>query len=507
MDSLVEIATDLCANLATTERYDRLVRAVHHVFPCDACALLRLDDQGNLIPVATAGLVPEVTGSTFVPAEHPRLDALLRATGPVRFEDSDLPDPFDGLLAAEPDALAHVHACMGAPLVVTDEVVGLLTLDALDSRAFDAIPDDAVATFAALAAAAMRTAALVDTLENNARQQGMIAQQLVRDAYQSRGEMVGHSQAAHQLKDEIRRVAKTDLCVLIEGETGTGKELVAQGIHTASTRADRPLIRVNCAALPESIADSELFGHRRGSFTGAIGDRAGRFEVADGGTVFLDEIGELPMSIQAKLLRVVQSGEVQRVGSDQVTTVDVRIIAATNRDLEEEVAQGRFRADLFHRLREYPIEVPPLRTREGDIPLLAGWFIDRARLRLGVRNRIRLTDEARDALEDYGWPGNVRELKHVVTRAVLRASENADDGRILIGRAMLGLNRRPETPRWDVTVPFEGGYRDRMDAFAKQLVKRELEESNGNWATAARALQIDRGNLHRLARRLGIKKH
>jgi anaerobic nitric oxide reductase transcription regulator len=189
--------------------------------------------------------------------------------------------------------------------------------------------------------------------------------------------------------EEVELAACSDLAVLITGETGTGKEVVARAIHVRSTRADRPLIYVNCAALPESVAESELFGHVRGAFTGAFENRAGKFEVADRGTLFLDEIGELPLSIQAKLLRTLQTGEIQRVATDSVLRVDVRIIAATNRDLPTEIENGRFRPDLFHRLSVFPIHVPPLRDRRDDILLLAGFFLDEARIRLGLRAALR----------------------------------------------------------------------------------------------------------------------
>jgi len=305
--------------------------------------LLRLD-QTSLVPLAAHGLVPETMARSFVISEHPRLAQILQQDGPCRFDGSPLPDPFDGLIASDPHALSRVHACMGRRLQVEGTTIGALVVDALDPQAFDAIDDDLVDTIAALAAAAIRTASLVAAFERDAARSELITRHLVRDAEVGRGEILGTSVAVRTLREEIALSAHTDLAVLITGETGVGKELVAGAIHAGSARSDRPLIHVNCAALPESIAESELFGHVRGSFTGAVEHRAGKFEVADGGTLFLDEIGELPLAIQPKLLRVLQSGEIQRVGSDRAIIVDVRVIAATNRDLAAEVASGRFRA-------------------------------------------------------------------------------------------------------------------------------------------------------------------
>ncbi len=268
-----------------------------------------------------------------------------------------------------------MHACLGCRLTEGTQVVGALTADALNPHAFDMLDPRVLATLGALAGAAMRTTGLIETLERMAERRGQVARELQRSAgLSSGGQFLGASQATRRLLDEIHLVARSDLAVLITGETGVGKELVARQIHDTSPRRDEALIQVNCAALPESIAESELFGHVAGAFTGASRDRAGKFEIADGGTLFLDEIGELPLSLQPKLLRAIQHGEIQRVGSDRALRVDVRILAATNRNLEAEVAAGRFRADLYHRLAVYPIQVPPLRERRPDIPLLAAHF-------------------------------------------------------------------------------------------------------------------------------------
>ena len=234
------------------------------------------------------------------------------------------------------------------------------------------------------------------------------------------GELVGQSAALRQISSQIDLVAPTDASVLILGETGTGKELVAHEIHHRSARKDGPMVRVNCASIPRDLFESELFGHLRGSFTGAAKDRAGRFETAEGGTIFLDEVGEIPLDIQSKLLRVLQEKRYERVGDDRTRRADVRIVAATNRDLKQAAVAGRFRDDLFYRLNVFPVQVAPLRERREDIPLLAQHFINLSVKEMGCA-KPRLTRAGMVQLQDYNWPGNIRELRNVVERAVILA--------------------------------------------------------------------------------------
>lgn len=234
-------------------------------------------------------------------------------------------------------------------------------------------------------------------------------------------DIVGSSPALRTVLDHVRIVAPTGATVLIEGETGTGKELIAHAIHIHSERRNRPFVKVNCAAIPADLLESELFGHERGAFTGALAQRIGRFEAAHGGTLFLDEIGEMPLLLQTKLLRVLQEQEFERVGGNRTIHVDVRMVAATNRDLKAMVEENRFRADLYYRLAVFPLTVPPLRERAEDIPLLARYFVEKHARRMG-RNIQRIPTQALEALTNYDWPGNIRELQNVIERSVVLSS-------------------------------------------------------------------------------------
>ncbi len=508
LDSLHAIAVDLNQSLLANDRYQRLLTAIDKVAPSDASCLLRLEGE-EMVPLAARGLVPEALGIRYRLGDHPRLAIIAAAEKPVRFaKDSSLSDPFDGLVEGNALEVNHIHACLGCPLRVDGKLIGILTLDALNPEAFLTLEDLFLQTLAALAGAAMRTAALIDSLSEQARREGMVATELMKSSFRGANqEMLGTSAAMERLRSEIKLVASTDYAVLITGETGSGKELVAAAIHEFSQRPRAPFIRVNCAALPESLAESELFGHKRGAFSGADNDREGKFVVADGGTLFLDEIGELPLPLQAKLLRALQDGEIQRVGEDRQRKVDVRLVTATNRDLESEVAAGRFREDLYHRLAVYPIVVPALRERASDIPLLIGHFCERIRRRHGLQE-VRIAPELRDRLQRANWPGNVRELENTIGRLVLRASGTLAAGtKVFVhDSSTLALESqvRPGSNP-DANPEVRTGLRESVRDFERRLILRAVESNEGNWAAAARSLKIDRSNLYNLAKRLGLR--
>ncbi|MBI5504058.1 MAG: sigma 54-interacting transcriptional regulator [Deltaproteobacteria bacterium] len=328
-----------------------------------------------------------------------------------------------------------IRSFAGHPLVFRGEVLGVL---AVFCRA--GIGPERFAQlrgFAAQAAVAIANARAFDELAR-LREQLELERDYLREevrAARAHGAIVGSSPALRAALEQIELVAPTDANVLVLGESGTGKELVAQAIHERSARAAAPLVRVNCAAVPRELFESEFFGHARGAFTGAVRDRAGRFELAQGGTLFLDEVGEIPLELQGKLLRVLQEGTFERVGEDRTRRANVRVVAATNRDLRRQVDAGRFREDLYYRLAVFPIELPPLRERPGDVGALAAHFLALNERKLGKKG-LRLTNRDVQALERYAWPGNVRELASVIERATILAR----DGRLTIDAVLARAN-------------------------------------------------------------------
>ena len=520
------LLADLSTDLPQAVRLQRLVDHLRARFHCGAVALLQLE-QDHLRPVAVDGLVREALGRRFAVSQHPRLAAILARREVTCFDhDSTLPDPYDGLLDTLVGEPLPVHDCMGVSLEVDGQPWGVLTLDALQTGTFGEAARAALADCKVLVEAAVRISRLereVQALRSAPHTRGAEDERTTR-AGEGDMEIVGQSEPLLRLLHELEVVAGSDLPVLLLGETGVGKELFARLLHRQSPRAARPLVHVNCAALPESLAESELFGHVRGAFSGAVTDRPGRFEAAEGGTLFLDEVGELPLAVQAKLLRTLQNGEIQRLGADRPRRVDVRVVAATNRNLREQVAAGDFRADLYHRLSVYPVPIPPLRERGNDVLLIAGRFLELNRARLGLRS-LRLSASAQEALRRYPWPGNIRELEHVISRAALKAlSRGVSRTDIVTLEPVLldldahaasaapapldasALAQATEPPATASTTDTAGSpLRDAVDACQRHAITQALARHQGNWAQAARALEVDASNLHKLARRLGLK--
>ncbi|MCU1230545.1 MAG: Fis family transcriptional regulator [Acidobacteria bacterium] len=307
--------------------------------------------------------------------------------------------------------------------------------------------------------------------------------------------LIGESDVMKKLDQQVRSAAPSNSRVLITGENGSGKEIVARNLHRLSHRAEQPFIDVNCAAIPEELIESELFGHRKGAFTGAIDERKGKFELADGGTLFLDEIGDMSLKTQAKVLRVLQEQTFQKVGGQQTITVDVRVIAATNKDLEAEIGGGSFRSDLYYRLNVIPIEVPPLRTRGNDIVLLAEYFLRRFAAESGAPRK-KLSAGAATKLRAYHWPGNVRELRNVIERlAILLPGETIEAEDIQLGT------------RAEAVAPIAANLtlKEARDEFEKQYILARLKELAGNVSRTADALGVERSNLYRKLHAYGIR--
>ena len=334
------------------------------------------------------------------------------------------------------------------------------------------------------------------------------------------GGLIGRSAAMHMLFDLVRGVADVDSTVLVRGETGVGKELVARALHFEGTRRDKPFVKVNCSALPETLLESELFGHEKGAFTDARQQRIGKFELANGGTIFLDEIGDLSPTTQVKLLNVLQDREFERIGGNQRIRLNIRLVSATNRDLESLIRAGRFRLDLYYRLNVVPITILPLRERPEDIPLLCAHFLDKIGGRLG-KGEHTLTDEAMSLLIMHAWPGNVRELENAIERAIL-----ATPGTSILPEALSFLGRTletpqalsgpslpmpegflPEKPAPSNVIPPPGPLKSAVREFERAFIERTLQASHGQVIRAARLLKIDRTTLWKKAKDLGIDMH
>ena len=489
------------------ERLQNLLRKLKTHFACEAVCLLKYEGSA-LQPVVIEGLARETLGRRFRIDQHPRLAGILEHRQPRHYPlDSPLPDPYDGLIDNHLGEPLPVHDCMGVALFLDGQCWGALTLDALANNVFTAAAEEELEQAAQVVELAIRLARLEE--ENRRLRAGHCLTAMAPEIPPDDGRIIGRSPQMQELLHEIDIVAESDLPILLLGETGVGKELFARRIHHASRRQQAALVHINCAALPESLAESELFGHVKGAFSGASEGRSGRIEAAEGGTLFLDEVGELPLSVQAKLLRTLQNGEIQRLGADRTHKVDVRIVAATNRQLHEHVRQGHFRADLYHRLSVYPVHIPPLRERASDVLLLAGNFLEINRSRLGLRG-LRLAPAAETALLAYAWPGNIRELEHVISRAALRAlSRGAERTKIVTLEAShLDLDLQPATPgapELPRPAASELPLKTALDNYQRQLVRQTLEQNQGNWAATARQLGIDTSNLHKLSRRLGLK--
>jgi len=514
---LLGLAIDLTRSLTNSDRFDRLLDTIRSTIRCDAVVLLARQNT-ELRPLAQHGLTPDSLGRRFHIEDHPRFAEICASKYPIRFPTgSPLPDPYDGIMLTHAGELP-IHACMGLPLHSDNQLIGVLTLDSMSPNIFDNIPQRTLEIISLMSAAALKTAIMLEQLEDLSQHRQQVVVELTLEALnKDGGELIGQSAAMQKLKQDITIVAPSDFSVLIEGETGVGKELVARTIHRQSSRAHGPLVYVNCAAIPENLIESELFGHIKGAFTGADNTRAGKFSLADKGTIFLDEIGELPLAAQSKLLRALQSQEIQPVGQDTVTTIDTRVLAATNRVLKTEVAAGRFRADLYHRLSVYPIHIPPLRQRSNDIPILAGHFCETLRRKMGLQH-LTLEIAALDRLSRYSWPGNIRELEHAISRAALTAKSNSSSritkiteqhlAYLVEDTATLAAQISPST---EAPTPADLNLtkaplklRQATEQFQGDLILAALAEHQGNWTESAKMLGLDRANLSRLAKRLGI---
>jgi transcriptional regulator with GAF, ATPase, and Fis domain len=397
---------------------------------------------------------------------------------------------------------ASIRSTIGVPLFRGDKLIGVLQVDNRTAPGMlSAIDVDVLALLSTSASLAVANARLINKLrlaEDRLQKENSYLKGREAARVGGNKDIIGKSAAMNNLLTQIDKVADIRVSVLIEGETGTGKELVASALHYRSKRRTKLFVTQNCAALPEQLLESELFGHKKGSFTGATDEKKGLFELADSGTLFLDEVGEMALSLQAKLLRVLQDGEVRPIGATHPRHVNVRIVAATNRDLEKEVAEGRFREDLYYRLKVFPLRVAPLRERREDIPLLAGYFLKQYSSEMGKAVG-GFAQQTMEMLMSYEFPGNVRELQNEVQRLVIQV--NSGD---IITADLLSAHVRKAENVLERSGAMKGTLKERMESVEKYLILETLNEHGNNKTSAAKALGITREGLHKKLRNLGI---
>jgi Nif-specific regulatory protein len=404
---------------------------------------------------------------------------------------------------------ANIRSTLGIPLWKGEEILGILQVDNRSAGGMGTISGASIfhsadldllsllATTASLAIANGRLIQRLHVAEERLRKENSFLKGR-EEKRAERKEIIGVSKPMEELRGKIEKVVNTRVTVLIEGETGVGKELIASAVHYRSTRRDKLFVAQNCAAMPENLLESELFGHKKGSFTGATDDKRGLFELADGGTLFLDEIGEMPLSLQAKLLRALQEGEIRPVGATKPIHVNVRIVAATNRNLKKEVEEKRFREDLYYRLAVFPLRVPSLRERREDIPLLAGFFLARYSHEIGKAVG-GFSQQSMELLQAYDWPGNVRELENEIQRIVIQIDPGG-----FATPDLLSPRIRQVDNVVDRAAPKKGTLKEMMDQLEKYILIEALREHGNNKTAAARTLGITREGLHKKLRAFGI---
>ncbi len=487
-----------CACVDTAELVSRVVRETKRVLDAEGCSVLLLDPATDELFFPYVSPEQEAVAATLRGLRMPRSQgiagAVLESGEPRLVEDTaQEPSFYPGIDAS---IGGHTRSVMCAPLRTRQGVIGVIELINKRSGKFSRTDLAFLEAIAGNVAVALENARLLEAAREAERQLRDRVATLERERPRTSrfAELVASSPRMEQVLHLLEAAIASPVTVLLLGETGTGKEVLARTIHFHGPRRDRPFLAVNCAALNESLLESELFGYRKGAFTGAHADRRGLFEAADGGTLFLDEVGDMPLALQVKLLRVLETGEVLPVGASETRRVDVRLISATHKDLEAEVQAGRFRSDLYYRLAVFPIVVPPLRERMEDLPALAHFLLQRIAKRW-QRNLPTLTREALELLHSYEWPGNIRELEHELERACALAAE---------GETLAPAHFSERLQQQGQAEPLQDLRRARR-AFERRYIERVLAAHSGNVSAAARTLGLSRVMLQRKMKTFGLR--
>jgi Nif-specific regulatory protein len=484
LSALMKISTTINSVRGLFALQKQLLELIFEVVPAERGAILLIEDDPQDFS-SVFGLDRKEGPNRAVHVSRTITDRALSEG--VSFLSNDVQQS-DVLGEAESLIASRIQALLCVPLMLFEKAVGVIYVYTSDAGVrFDKDQLQLVTAIAGIAAVALENARHVEWLESE--------NQRLQEDIQVEHNMVGESQRMRDVYQFIARVAPTSATVLILGESGTGKELAARAIHLNSPRKSKAFVAVNCAALTETLLESELFGHEKGAFTGAVAQKKGKLEVADGGTLFLDEVGDMPALLQAKLLRVLQEQEFERVGGTRTLKVDIRLIAATNKDLEEAIRQGTFRQDLYYRLNVVSLSMPPLRERREDIPLLASYFVQKYSDKCNRKVR-GISGEARARLTNYDWPGNVRELENAIERAVV------------LGTTDLILPEDLPEAALETAVPASGvvaNYHDAVTEAKKQLILKAVEQADGNYTEAAKLLGVHPNYLHRLIRNMNLR--
>ncbi len=480
---LIQLSTRIGSIHDIAKLGDELLRFIFEVVPAERGAILLTRGAGDEFEHAiTRVRAPGEAGAVKVSGTVVR-----RAFQEgVALLYSDIIEEQIPETASLAESMARSLIC--APLLVFEGILGVIYLDSANPRIrFDEQHLQLMLAVARIAAGAIESARQIAQLRSENRS--------LQEGFQIEHDMIGESAEMNRVYQFVAKVAPTDMTVLIRGESGTGKELVAHAIHRNSARADKAFVAINCAALTETLLEAELFGYEKGAFTGAVAQKKGKLESADGGTVFLDEVGEIAPGIQAKLLRALQTRRFERVGGTRPVEVDIRVIVATNRDLEQAMRDGGFRQDLYYRINVLALTMPPLRERREDIPLLAAYFTAQA-CRNAKRGFMGISTRARSLLMRYDWPGNVRELENAIERAVVLGSGEQIQPEDL-PEALLESDAGAS--------PSIGGYHHAINELKKDLIVKAVARANGNYTEAAKLLGLHPNHLHRIIRNMGIK--
>lgn len=486
--TLLKVSTSINSICDLEELEERLLELIFEVVPAKHGAILLLGDEAEITNQFTSvfGLDRVYGSNQKVIVSSTVVRRVLKDNAALLITDAEQTEA----LQSESLISAHSRSLLCVPLIVHGKSLGVIYLDSdVPDVRFDEDHLQLITAVAAIAAVAIQNTRHIKTLESE-------NQRLIADA-NIQHNMIGESDLMQQVYHLITKVATTDSTVLISGESGTGKELAARAVHTNSRRSAKPFVAVNCAALAESLLESELFGHEKGAFTGALNQRKGRLEFADGGTLFLDEIAELSPALQTKLLRVLQEREFERVGGNKPTKVDIRVIAATNQDLNAAITRGAFRQDLFFRLNVVELKMPALRDRAEDIPMLGNYFAAKYADKCN-RRVVGISPEAQKLLQAYDWPGNVRELENAIERAVVMGSTEHI------------LSEDLPEPLLEAGAPHapseSSGYHNHVTHTKKQIILEAMKKSDGNYTEAAKLLGLHPNYLHRLVKNLNLKQ-